>query len=225
MILHLYSPRACPGCGAENRDGSFCPGCAPEPLRSEGRCSRCFGKLESYTCGFCDERNVLFDRHISTFGLNAECKRVLQNWKFENERNSYQWFRPYLEHRLAELLSEEDIIQETGYLIYVGSGRSARNIRNYQPVADMGRQLATDQLPLKRMLQKKGKGKQSGFGRHDRFFQVKDSIQLTVEYRPAFYYVLLEDVFTTGATALEASRILKRESQARVFVLSLFMAD
>ncbi|MBU43414.1 MAG: hypothetical protein CMN76_09365 [Spirochaetaceae bacterium] len=190
-----------------------------------GRCSICFSVLAQRNCSFCQNRNVLFDRHISTFGLNSECKRVLQAWKFENERRAYLWSLPYLKERLHTLLKEADIIRRPGYLIYIESGGSSRDTRNYQPVADLSRHLETPALPACGMLKKVRTRKQSGAGRKDRFFQLKGSIQLTVKYRPAFYYVILEDVFTTGATASEASRILKKQSGAQVLVLSLFMAE
>lgn len=168
---------------------------------------------------------MLFDRHISTFGLNTETKRVLQAWKFENDRHSFRTFLPFLRSRLTGLLEEEDIIDLPGLIVYIGSGASSRNIRNYQPVQDLAHELGMETLEVRGILRKKVSRKQSGMDRKNRFLQVLDSIQLTEEYRPAYYYVILEDLFTTGATANEASRILKRQSQAPVYVLSLFMAD
>ena len=106
-------------------------------------------------------------------------------------------------------------------LISIGSGPSAKNIRNYQPMLDLGRAVGD----CREMLEKSVRRKQSDAGREDRFFQVKDSIKLTGRFRKAVYYVILEDVFTTGSTANEASRILKLHSSQPVYVVSLFMAD
>ncbi|MCB1170753.1 MAG: hypothetical protein KDK25_10480 [Leptospiraceae bacterium] len=149
----------------------------------------------------------------------------MQAWKFENDRKAYRTFLPFVRKRLDHLLQEEDIIHQTGLLAYIGSGSSAASIRNYQPVKDMAGELQGRNLQACAPLKKSVVRKQSGENRKNRFFQVRNSIQLTEEYRVAQYYVILEDLFTTGATANEASRILKKRSAAPVFVLSLFMAD
>ncbi|MCB1139185.1 MAG: hypothetical protein KDK23_10540 [Leptospiraceae bacterium] len=116
-------------------------------------------------------------------------------------------------------------MHRSGLLTCISSGSSAASIRNYQPVQDLARGLEEKNLKACSVLRKSVARKQSGENRKNRFFQVRNSIQLTEEYRVAHYYVILEDLFTTGATANEASRILKKRSAAPVFVLSLFMAD
>jgi predicted amidophosphoribosyltransferase len=71
-------------------------------------------------------------------------------------------------------------------------------------------------------LRKRARRNQSGRTYADRFYAVHDSLAFVGPARHR-RWLLLEDVFTTGATANEAARILKKNGALSVFVLSLLL--
>lgn len=110
--------------------------------------------------------------------------------------------------------------------VFISSGRHSLHIRTYQPVYDLYRHVSK---ALDRsggaFLRKKKLHKQSSERYSNRFFQIHDSFQLTEQFILYPYYLLLEDIFTTGATANEAARTLKKSGATRVYVLSMFYRE
>ncbi len=83
-------------------------------------------------------------------------------------------------------------------------------------VADrMGIACGADIIKMKR-------GKQASARYEDRFFDLPRSLRLTASFQKVDHYLLLEDIFTTGATANETARRLKRAGVKEVHVISLF---
>ncbi len=105
---------------------------------------------------------------------------------------------------------------------YIASGKSGWKNRPYQPCRDIGRIFAEKQgLPCTADLRKKKNTKQSQKSYSDRFLDIHDSLEAAGSILPAKSYLLIEDVFTTGATANEAARILKKSGVFSVTVWSM----
>ena len=143
---------------------------------------------------------------------------MLHAWKFGNDRGLYRLFLPELQHRLGELHPE---IQRFGY---IGSGRSRFQVRSYQPCLDICRGLSAGMsLGFGADVMKRKRGRQSSRGYAGRFFDSKDAFR--VQPPQVESYLLVEDVFTTGASANEAARMLKKSGVAKVYVVSLLMRE
>ncbi|MCR9143840.1 MAG: hypothetical protein NXI24_16455 [bacterium] len=151
-------------------------------------------------------------------------REALHRWKFENDRRLWRLFwslciTPELLERCRTLKIDR--------VVWIDSGAAGRQVRNYQPCADVA-------LALTRALaapggcgpdlRKKRAGQRSAQSYAERFFSVHNSLEFCGAGE-ARTYLLVEDVFTTGATANEASRVLKKNGAFHVFVISLLLRD
>ncbi len=155
-------------------------------------------------------------------------REVVHRWKYENDRRLWRLFWD-LEPGLAANRKRVMELREAGIdrIVWIDSGRSGRHLRNYQPCADLAGALASILRPVfgsgADLRKRKGK-QQSGQGFVDRFFALHDSLEFCGP-GTARRCLLVEDVFTTGATANEAARILKKNGALQVIVFSLLLRD
>lgn len=228
-LLKFFAPPECPVCAAGvPAPGAACADCAAhleaDALTARGRCPRCFFEnTRGAACDFCAGRPVWFDRHFSLYRCTARWRRTLHAWKFENDRQLWRLFAPRL-LALAPTLTQLGVEA----VFWIDSGASGRELRFYQPCADPARALAAAlAVPARAGLRKIARDKQSGRSYLDRFRAVAGSLEAAFPARAAGLRrcAILEDVFTTGATANEAARILKKNGVATVTVVSLLLRE
>lgn len=155
-------------------------------------------------------------------------REVLHRWKYENDRRLWQIFWSIcMDSNCIEELRGRGIER----IAWIDSGSAGRQLRNFQPCADMARALATalnvpcgPHLKKKKRKGQKIQGNQSSQAYVDRFFAIHDSLEYCGPMGSG-NWLLIEDVFTTGATANEAARVLKKNGAFHVFVLSLLLRD
>lgn len=225
-IIEFYAVKRCASCDAESGSNQrdVCERCALELENSRfsdsNRCPVCFHTLSRGNCQYCSSRNIFFDRHISLYPLSGKRRLILHRWKFENQRSIYKSFLVPLRESIKKFSVNIDRIG------YIDSGKSLYQTRNYQPCADLTRELSFHySVQSGGDLTKKKKDKQSGRDYLERFvsnlngFEVKNSLQGLENY------LLLEDIFTTGSTANEAARLLKKRGVKKVLILSVFFRE
>lgn len=228
MLLDLYVPSRCAVCEREVAHQNLCGVCRKtlEMDRLDasglGRCGICWFQLQpDGHCAFCATRHVFFDRHRSLYHLSSNWRTVLNTWKFHNERRLYRLFVEPLVEAIGTL--EGGVVR----LGYIGSGRGGWNVRSYQPCRDLCRAVGRRLGVKSSMFLEKvhSSSKQSTRSKAGRFFEVAGAFAAVSRNSPSEHYVLLEDVFTTGATANEAARKLKNAGVNRVTVMSLLFRE
>ena len=215
-LLHLYSPSLCSICEIEIENTGLCPSCRLhlQRLDGQGRCATCFSRLDD-GCSFCSSRNVFFDTYRALYALDETTAPLIRKLKFENER----WLIRLFTDAICDVMSSMQVRR----IGWISSGKLAHRIRPYQPVADLaqyaskraGVACGADIMKIKR-------AKQSAARYENRFFDLPRSLRLTASFEKVDHYLLLEDIFTTGATANESARLLKRAGVKEVHVISLF---
>lgn len=242
-ILDIYSPKRCFHCGKEITfekkviGGIVCEACdtilKKERLNGEGRCPRCFhpvrelpdGKGET-KCPYCESRYVFFDSHTSLYAYSEPWKRVLHTWKFENERSVHRYFHGELRQILKNLINDhgDGRIFRFGF---VDSGHSLYRTRNFSPVYDLCSSVSGE-MGWKCFgdIKKVNRKKQSEKGFADRFFDVAESLTFrNRKWIAPESYILIEDLFTTGATVNESARRLKEMGAREVHVISMLFHE
>ncbi len=230
-------PAQCPCCKGEMKDESMgsCLNCYRKlnsyRLTKEKRCQICFSLKEErakrkQNCQrddvLCNGRQLFFDEHISLYQMSKEWGSVLKSWKYEGNRYLYKSFLPFLLERTIDLFNWN--IHRIGY---IDSGAGNLDLRPYQPCHDLAIFLSHFlKIPWGKDIYKKKKQQQSQNKYSERFFSIHNSLGVVDNFpHPApENYLLLEDVYTSGATANEAARMLKKYNVARVYIISMIKA-
>ena len=236
-ITKFLIPAYCPCCGVGMIDESLgsCPICRKKLesalLSSEKRCKLCFSPLKEQAgqnCEpqeyFCQGRQIFFDQHISLYQFTKDWSKLIHSWKFIGNRYLYQSFLSLLRQRAQELCSWWKI----GRLGYIDSGSRKLDLRAFQPCHDLSLFLSKLwRIPWGKDLVKVRSKQQSKNSYAERFFSIHNALALSSSFpkAPPINYLLIEDVYTSGATVNEAARILKKAGVSKVYVLSMLKAS
>ncbi len=224
-ILDFYVPQRCGLCDIElsGKNPGICPRCFHKLLKTrfndKDRCSVCFHRRLSNGCEYCKDRNVFYDSHISFFPLTDELHPLLLRWKFENQRDISRVFGRFLVSWYKKQIHSFD------YVGYIDSGKNLYKTRNYQPCKDLCAILrsasSSGAVARKKIYAKK----QSMNDYSGRFLAIHDSFEIAGSWEKNDRILLIEDVFTTGATANEVARLLKLHGARSVTLMTIFFRE
>jgi ComF family protein len=227
-LLEIIYPRRCLCCGDPlffrgSLRFPICSSCeeALSPIEAERRCAVCSVPLisELHRCTRCSERCFSFTSNFSLYEYRGPIRKIISQFKFSNRRSLARLIaglvRPQLEQRYGGM----------PVIPVPGSRRSVRR-RGWDPMPEVARALhraGGTETPF--LLKRRRGGPQKGLHYRERMENIRGTIQLgrprrTMGKAPA-RVVLLDDIFTSGATADECTRVLRLAGVREVFVLTL----
>ena len=220
--MELLFPGRCLLCGQElafnSRGGEpLCLACRDGlvPLAAARRCAICSLPLvsELRLCTRCRQRKYAFESNLSLFEYQGDLRELLYQYKFRN--------RLRLAGVLAGFYAQA---LRTGFpgavLVPAPANPQAVRRRGWDPVERICRALEkVHGIAACRVLERKAGPPQKLLGYEERLLNLRGTIRLRAQL--AGDPVLLDDVFTTGATASECARLLRLAGAARVRVLTL----
>jgi len=188
------------------------------------RCRACSRPLisEREFCTRCRNREFLFDRHISVYRYRGSAKALVQAYKFRGRAD----LAPLFARELASLYREHF----SGLpLVPVPPRPGASRDRAFDPVGLLVRHLSRETgAPVRRLLTRRRGVSQKSLSYTARLTNLRGRILLrraagdpVTETRSGI--VLVDDVFTTGATSHECARVLKQAGFPSVYVLTVAM--
>lgn len=224
-LLEAVFPSACAACGKVLAGpGCFCPPCAEglEPTPTE-RCARCSepGRYEPF-CPRCQRRPPIFSSAFAPFAHHGPIARAVHRFKYEDH--------PELAAPLGALLREA----AKGFLCRLPDAVCAIPLhprrfrsRQYDQAMLLGRELARSigrPLLVGALSRVKQTARQVGLGDEERERNVEGAFTAG-EGLSGRRLLLVDDVFTTGATARAAASALLSAGAACVEVLTLARAN
>lgn len=165
------------------------------------------------------DRICFYQNHYSLFEWSRYWSMFFKAWKFTGDRHLHYFFR-------SPLRSVLPLLQKQAYdrCFVIASAKSALRQRGYQPLGDLAKWLGNClKIPVSLDISKRHRQHQSHSSFTERFWQMHDALQLQkkIPGLAGTRVLLLEDIYTTGATANEAARVLRQNGVAQVDVLSL----
>jgi ComF family protein len=213
-VLDLLLPQRCLVCFLPGQQ--VCDGCTAA-LRRIGPplCERC-GAPTAWPvrrCAECAGRRLAFVRARAALAYDNRLRQVVAAWKERGLRRLAGW---------AAAVVRESVARPDALCVVFVPGDPDRKLKRGHHAAE---RLATElaagwELPVRPLLTRaRGSPRQRGLTQNERRRNVAGAFLAHGRVPPRV--VLVDDVYTTGATVLECARILRRAGAARVDVLTL----
>lgn len=214
-MLDLLLPQRCVVCGGGGRQ--LCSGCREElPILEPPLCARC-GAPTAWPverCRECAGRRLAFATARAAVGYDQAARRVVHAWKERGLRR--------LAVETAELVVERLPAPEADALTFVPADRSRRLKRGHNPAERLARELADAwELPCLALLERTRGGRQRGSSATERR-TVRGAFRPTGA-APG-QVAVIDDVYTTGATAAAAASALRKAGARRVDAIAFARA-
>ncbi len=216
ILGDLLFPGHCCSCGnlVSGEDLFLCESCRLALERSPGDCIRCGSPKEGDLCLFCEERFFYPARNISPFKYTGVAKDVMRAYKFHGQKR--------LAGVLANLLEKEieEELKICDFITCVPMRRAKVRARGFNQSEEIARILSKSSgKPFIDALQElQGRSKQKEMTFDYRFFNAIGRFYLKKGVKMKGKSVLIiDDVFTTGATLNECARILLEGGAKSVF--------
>jgi predicted amidophosphoribosyltransferase len=215
-VLDLLLPQRCLVCG---RGGvQLCPGCRDRLSPIEPPlCERC-GAPTAWPvrrCRECAGRRLAFASARAAVGYDDDVRRLVRGWKEHGLRG--------LAEEAAALVAERVPRPDAALLTFVAADRDRTLWRGHHPAERLARALAGRwQLPCEPLLARRPGARQRGRTLRERRRNVARAFRATAA-APA-RVLLVDDVYTTGATASAAASALRAAGARRVDVVTFARA-
>lgn len=172
-------------------------------------------------CQSCAERAWFLERNIVVAQYSGVMRELFHNLKFNNVRSLYRHCIDHAHRRLdAAGLSLSAVTA-------IPMNRRKRWTRGYNQSELIARELARRiRVPYLRLLRETpGAGTQREMGYRDRFLNALDRYRVIDPEAVCGHRILVvDDIFTTGATLNEAARQLRKAGAREVFSLTIARA-
>ena len=207
FLLNLLYPNVCGFCGKIN-ENSLCEKCEEEIN------PKLIYKIEKH-------KDMFFEEHIYLANYEGKIREYILSYKFFEKAYMYKTFAKLIlkNEEICRKLKTYDIIG----IVPVHKKRKAE--RGYDQSELIAREIAKNikEIKYEKILKKiKNNVKQSSLNEKARRENVKNVYDIqNKEIIENKRIILFDDIYTTGSTVNECSRILKENGAEKILVLSL----
>lgn len=217
MLLDLLLPQRCAAC--ELPGLALCSSCRDSLIRlSPPLCDRCGspGAWPVRRCAECRGRRLAFSSARAAIVYDGPGRRFVQAWKERGQRR--------LAREAAALIVETLARPDVAALAFVPSDRGRALERGHRPAEALARELGRVwELPVQALIRRvHSVERQRGLGLKERQRNVAGAFASARGSPPRV--CLVDDVYTSGATAAAAASALRQGGARRVEVVTLARA-
>lgn len=217
MLIDVLLPQRCAACGLPGP--ALCPGCRDSLVRlAPPLCERCGspGTWPVKRCAECAGRRIAFSSARAAVEYDAPARRLVQAWKELGQRR--------LARETAAVVVEALARPDVAALAFVPADADRARERGHRPAEALARELGRGwELPVQALLRRsRAVHRQRGLGLAERRRNVAGAFA-PARASPA-RVCLVDDVYTSGATAAAAASALRRGGARRVEVVTFARA-
>ncbi|SCG81899.1 Competence protein F DNA transformation protein comF [Proteiniborus sp. DW1] len=215
----------CERCHEEVREDHVCNDCKNKLFFiNENKCSVC-GKPTyqgdlSQRCNYCIKKDFYFKKVISPLEFTGLLRKAIYRYKYESKPYMYKSFGEFMLYAF-----EKENITNIDLIVPVPLHRSRKAERGYNQAELLAKYLSSKLgIPLnsRNLIRTKATKIQNKLSRHEREQNLKDAF--IIRQSNVFKdkrILLVDDIFTTGATVNECSRILMECGVKEVYVITI----
>jgi ComF family protein len=234
-VFSVFFPSPCRICGEQLINISRLPVCESclESMRpiDAVQCAICgeglagFGaaqEIEQRLCGLCQRARPPYVRAVAYGSYEGALRELLHLLKYENVKPAAAKLGSFLAMAVSALeLDKVEVIVVPVPLD--GERQRERSFNQAELIAraacnELGKNFRLETCALRR---KRHTASQTGLTRHQRRANLRAAFEASSERLAESEVLLVDDVFTTGTTASECSRVLLRARAKRVFVATV----
>lgn len=226
-IINIIIPTHCPVCEKRIKRPAFlCEKCRNKltEYNKQRKCLQCGRAIENsidVICSFCEKLKPKFDVGISVHSYTDEFKTALIHYKFRHSFYRAKAFGQLLCEAYRKLGAEVDVI------VAVPTTFQNLHKRGYNSSLEMA-YCVSKELKIAIydtvILKTKNTRQQSTVKMNERYENVKNAFDINkkqIDKIKGKVVLLIDDVLTTGATASECSKILKKYGATSVYLVTL----
>jgi ComF family protein len=206
LVCFLPGDQVCEGCTAGLRriGPPLCERCGAPTAWAVRRCAECAG------------RRLAFGRARAAVEYDEPVRKVVAAWKERGLRRLAIW--------AADVVLESVVRPDASCVAYVPADPDRRLRRGHHAAERLARELSARwELPFLALLsRRRGSRRQRGLPQPERRRNVAGAF--LVERRPPACVVLIDDVYTTGATVNAAASALRRSGAGRIEIVTFARA-
>ena len=226
FLLNLFYPPRCPVCEKILLPGErlICRQCAVSlPYVEEPYCLSCGKPLlrqEKDVCADCEKQRHLFDEGRSVFLYERGIRLSVNRLKFTNRRE----YIPFFGECLLQLFHEMEPVWNAACLVPVPMHPKKRAVRGFDQACLLARSLSgLSGLPVEEKLLVRSRLTRSSkkLSRSERRKNLRGVFRVCTGSAIPESVILIDDIYTTGATMDEAAFALRRAGVKRIFFLTL----
>jgi len=220
-LTQIVVPPVCSVCTAPQAGGeAVCAACRARlvPLPAD-RCGRCGGPAgrDAPSCGECRGRRLAFSAAWAAYAYNRACRELIAALKSRGRLAVAVFMGTEIAARAptAALAGANALVP--------GPAHPQRRFRDgFNPAEIVAAHVsAATGVPVVSLLRRCGRAPpQARLGRAERLLMAPDAVQVRPGAPPRGRVVVIDDVYTTGATANACARALQRAGADEVAVLS-----
>ncbi|OHD64251.1 MAG: hypothetical protein A2176_01215 [Spirochaetes bacterium RBG_13_51_14] len=224
ILLDILVPARCAACGnpAGSRDNYLCGNCSGRIPFLTNSCPVCSGELSGGTCTVCAERHWYLTRNITVAEYSGVMKKIIRSLKF----NKLQRIHIGLGVIALEEISRHHIVADLITWVPMNSGKKRRRGFNQSELIAKRLSRATGVPCVPLLREKRNMRAQRELGLRDRFLNALNRYAMAPRRHLSGQTILIvDDIFTTGATINECARILRAAGAKQVISLTIARAD
>ena len=228
FFLNATFPPKCLACDCKtDKANLFCFKCWNSlTFISDPRCNICgtpfpiqMGK--NAICPYCIEEKPKFDLARSIIRFDHSSEKLIHNFKYYDKTEAAKTLAQMMLKTYGKLINNIDII--TAIPMY----KTKLQKRKYNQAAILAQHIAklsNKTYEPEILIKFKDSISQSGLTKEQRKENVKNTFKLNAKHKESIFrknILLIDDVLTTGSTASECTKILKRNGIKRVHILTI----
>lgn len=222
-VLDLIYPRVCPFCGEISKNG-ICRECSIKIVYiEEPCCMRCGKPLkveEQEYCADCGRRESSITQGKGLWLHKHPVSKAIYRFKYNNKRSWGEVFAKELYENYKEQIKSWEIEE----IIPIPLHPSKKRMRGYNQAEILAMKLSEyTGIPCQRnvlyRIQKTTAQKQ--LGREERGRNLKYAFGVSKLWHPVNNVLLIDDIYTTGATIESSARLLKKAGALNIYFLTL----